>query len=216
MWLLVQSPAMAPARRTQAERRAETRAALLEATIACLAEYGYANTSTQRINERAGVSRGALGHHFANKAELVTAALRHLTAKIGDELLAKLSQTTTVRSDTRQFERLLDALWQVHTSTAFAAAMELWIAARTDPVLRAELLPLEREVTRLAREAVHRIFGDDTDRRHGRTQVDAALATMRGLSILRFVAEPADVDRRWRAIRAELVQALRGDAHAAA
>src|ERR1700682_1902920 len=56
-------------RRSQAERSATTRDALLDATIACLVEDGYANTTTSRVAERAGVSRGAHLHHFQTRRE---------------------------------------------------------------------------------------------------------------------------------------------------
>src|SRR5262245_8806139 len=65
-------------RRTQAERRAHTHGALLDATIACLVERGYSRTSTNDIIRVAGVSRGALLHHFASKAELLGAAVELL------------------------------------------------------------------------------------------------------------------------------------------
>jgi AcrR family transcriptional regulator len=55
------------ARRSQAERSAATRDALLDATIVCLVEDGYANTTTSRVAERAGVSRGAHLHHFQTR-----------------------------------------------------------------------------------------------------------------------------------------------------
>src|SRR5258706_14432846 len=65
-------------RRTQAERRAGTRALLLEATVECLAERGYAGTTTTEVARRAGLSRGAQLHHFGTKTDLVTAAVEHL------------------------------------------------------------------------------------------------------------------------------------------
>jgi len=60
------SPATAPARprRGQEERRASTRARLLDATVECLVDHGYAATTTTVIAERAGVSRGAQLHHY--------------------------------------------------------------------------------------------------------------------------------------------------------
>src|SRR5712675_230963 len=64
-------------RRTQAERRAATRTALLDAAIDCLVAEGYANTTTRRIAERAGLTPGALQHHFVSKAELLGQAIRH-------------------------------------------------------------------------------------------------------------------------------------------
>ena len=65
------------ARRTQGQRSAETRARLLDATIDCLVTYGYNGTTTPRVAEMAGVTRGAQVHHFGSKNDLVIAALQH-------------------------------------------------------------------------------------------------------------------------------------------
>src|SRR5215831_14792987 len=65
-------------RRTQAERTAATRAALLEATVECLVSQGFGGTTTTEVAHRAGVSPGALLHHFPTKADLLCAAVGHL------------------------------------------------------------------------------------------------------------------------------------------
>src|SRR3954447_2618169 len=65
-------------RRTQAERRASTRQALLEAATACLIEDGHAGFSTTEIMKRAGLSQGALFKHFSTKGELLAATAEHL------------------------------------------------------------------------------------------------------------------------------------------
>ena len=70
-----------PTRRSQAERSTATREALLDATIACLVEDGYANTTTSRVAERAGVSRGAHLHHFKTRTALVAAAMGRLAER---------------------------------------------------------------------------------------------------------------------------------------
>src|SRR5271157_4688134 len=75
-------------RRSQAERSAATRDALLDATIACLVEDGYAHTTTSRVAERAGVSRGAHLHHFQTRQALLAAAMEHLAERRGENLLA--------------------------------------------------------------------------------------------------------------------------------
>jgi AcrR family transcriptional regulator len=65
-------------RRTQEERSATTRQTVLDATIACLIDHGYHGATTTAIQERAGVSRGALTHQFPSKNELLAAAIVHL------------------------------------------------------------------------------------------------------------------------------------------
>lgn len=57
----------------QSERREATRAALIAAARDCFSEAGYDATSTEAVLTRAGVSKGALYHHFTNKAELLAA-----------------------------------------------------------------------------------------------------------------------------------------------
>src|SRR5215207_7287470 len=85
----VTSSALARPRRTQAERRAATRRALLDATLDVLAEVGYSNLTTGHVVARAGVTRGAQAHYFATKADLVVQALRHLTDRLIDEMVAQ-------------------------------------------------------------------------------------------------------------------------------
>ena len=174
-------------RRTQAERRATTQAALLDATIDCLVEEGYAGTTTTRIVERAGVSRGAQVHHFPTKAELVAEAVGHLARKRADEFFAELGDPG--KAGRRRFEDVLDRLWGIHTSPLFAASVELSVAARTDPDLRGRLQVIDREVVRTVVTGIVDLFPELAAERRFRETIDTALAAMRGLALLEFVEE---------------------------
>jgi AcrR family transcriptional regulator len=118
----------------QEERSADTRRRLLDATLACLSERGYAGTTTTEIANRAGVSRGAQLHHFPRKLELVATAVRHLFELRLSELrtvVGKLPQPIDARLDS-----LIDLMWPVFKGPTFYAWLELVVASRTDPKLR--------------------------------------------------------------------------------
>jgi AcrR family transcriptional regulator len=196
-----------PRRRTQAERRAATQAAVLDATIDCLVEYGYVNTTTTRIAERAGVSRGAQVHHFPTKAILVSEALARLARRRTELIRAQLR---SLPSDEAGYGALLDLIWEDHTGALFDATLEMWVAARTDAELRTEMLRVEREVTETLWTVAEERFGEIARTPEWREAVEVALATIRGLALLRITsgAKSRAVERRWAAARARLLDML--------
>ncbi|HTU14471.1 MAG TPA: TetR family transcriptional regulator [Solirubrobacterales bacterium] len=198
------SPSVPSGPRTQAQRRADTRAALLDATIESLVSYGYAGTTTGRIAELAGVSRGAQTPYFRNRAELVGAAVQHLAER--------RIQVAHERLSGRQvsIEEALDTIWEEHRGDVFDAALELWVASRTDAELRKNMLKVEREVaTAIAVEAESAL--GDAARRPGFTDdLIFALATIRGLALLRIsngVSSKA-LAERWIQARERLARIL--------
>jgi AcrR family transcriptional regulator len=190
--------------RTQAQRRAETRAALLDATIECLVTYGYAQTTTGRIADLAGVSRGAQIPYFRTRAELVGAAVAHLAEERARAVHDRFARRPV------SVEEALDVLWEEHQGAAFHAALELWVASRTDPELREKLHRIERDVaTSIAREAEAALGA--SARRPGFTDdVIFALATIRGLALLQISngGSSRALDRLWVQARERLVPLL--------
>src|SRR3990170_1383756 len=112
----------------QEERSRAMRQRLLEATIECLVERGWAGTSTTLVSRRAGVSRGAQLHHFPTKADLVVAAVEHMGVRRSKQLFGKAA---TLPTGPRRTRAVLDLLAEHFTSPLFTAALELWVAARS-------------------------------------------------------------------------------------
>src|SRR3954453_11370377 len=144
-------------RRNQAERSPATRQALLDATLQCLVEDGYANTTTARVAQRAGVSRGAHLHHFQTRAALLAAAADHVTAKRGEHLLAAAD---ALPAGPDRVARGLDLLWDSYANPLYQASLDLWTHGRTDPELRRHLVPIERRLDRQTQELARRLFPD--------------------------------------------------------
>lgn len=137
------APGKAPAGRAirQTSKSAATRARLIEATIACLVRYGYAKTVTPLVAAEAGLSRGAMLHHFANGDALIRATIETLhERRLAAFRRASEAHTGDVRAMVRGY-------WRQLQKPGFIAFQELAMAARTDAALAALMLPLQAEFT---------------------------------------------------------------------
>lgn len=174
-------------------RRAATRAKILDAAVRCLAEFGYAATSTPLVANLAKVSRGSLLHQFPTKVDLILAVAAHASraqgAFIRDRVLAK-------PIGRERFIGGVDAVWQALKRPEAIALTEITLAARSDPEL-AERYPgfadaveanMHRARTRMAE-------GLGAVQRAGEVDVMAhmTLAALRGLAMESvFVGRPTD------------------------
>lgn len=111
----------------------------------------------QEICARAGVSKGAVQHHFASKSELMATAVEHLTTRIQERGAPDVRQ---LPAGPERIAAAIDLLWNSYSGTLATAAMELWIAARTDPELRAAMRPVDRALARSALELLTSVSGD--------------------------------------------------------
>jgi AcrR family transcriptional regulator len=178
-------------RRTQAERRESTQRAILDATIAGLTKVGYAQLSTNKVVRKAGVSRGALVHHFPTKADLAVAALdRWLT----DRLVEFDATFAVLRPEERRDDVAIDVLWEMFEGPTFAAWIELVVAARTDDRLRKKLVEVNDRFTAGVYESFRRAFAvDGAELPFDPTiAVEFAFAVLTGAATGRFLDDPAD------------------------
>ena len=170
-------------RRTQAERSATTRSRLLDATLVCLVERGYAKTTTAQIESQAGVSRGARLHHFATKAILVTEAAGNLYRGIAERYAEAITQ---IAPDQDRFRAGLHLLWETYADPAHAAVIELYAVARTDPELRETLRELGRGHQQDVRRRANEYF-PDLARRDASGLFETIQAALTGLAVQRMV-----------------------------
>jgi AcrR family transcriptional regulator len=167
--------------RTQQERRDGTRRALLDAAVESLIEVGFARTTTLEVQKRAGVSRGALLHHFPSKAVLLTAAIDHLAEMRGRELKAR---ATSLPGGGERVDAVLDLLWECFGGALFQVAVELRAAARTDAELRAVLTAAERALRDRIVQQARALFGPALGEQPGFDRaIDLTLQLMIGLAM---------------------------------
>ncbi|MDQ2584306.1 TetR/AcrR family transcriptional regulator [Saccharothrix yanglingensis] len=198
---------MAPeTRQRQADRSRETRRKLMEATVACLVELGWSGTTTTVVAERAGVSRGAQLHHFRTRGELVAAAVEHLGA---ESVLHLKDRARTVHGSV---VAVVELIADFYASDLFTAALELWVAARTDPDLRTVVVPLEARIGRETHRLAVGLLDADEAKPGVREAVQITLDLVRGLALANQLTD--DGNRRRRIVRhwARMLEAaLEGD-----
>lgn len=184
----------------QQRKSAQTRVAILEAAIDCLETHGYSRTTTQLIAETAGISRGAMLHHYATKQELIASLIDYVFYKRMEGFLARIKALT--ESERVHQHAGIELYWRSLLTREFAATMQLGMAARTDSELSEILIPKHRRYDRIERETVLQAFPEwqDKPELYG-LAMDFCIAAMEGLLLNRDVWD----DRRRRRAFRELV-----------
>lgn len=184
----VSMPTVVPARRSNAERSAATQNRLLDATIDCLIDRGWAGTSTTEIVRRAGVSRGAQVHHYPTKEDLVLAAVEHLLER-------RIREFQATFTDLPATQRTPAAAMRVLYDHCFRATFEPWlelaVAARTDPALHARFVEFEARFFETALTTFRGLFPDAAaDPAFARVALRMTFAILDGLATGRLIDVP--------------------------
>ncbi|MCP3422434.1 TetR/AcrR family transcriptional regulator [Nocardioides pinisoli] len=145
-------------RRTQAQRREGTIGALLEATVTCLTERGYAATSTAAVCAEAGVSQGALFRHFPTRQALLVATAEHVATRNVAAFRATTGGAAVDSVD--DVADVLAHLRQAVLSPTNQTWRELLVAARADADLREALLPAREVLHTQMRDVAADLWGD--------------------------------------------------------
>ena len=162
----------------QSLKSAQTRARLIEATIRCLVKFGYSNTTTLKVAGEAGLSRGAMLHHFENGSALMQATIGELMDR---RLRAFRRAVDNPAPDVRTLVR---TYWNQLLSPTFTAFLELAIASRTDKGLARILEPAQERFRERWYELAIQLF---PEWQQDRGSFDLALAltqnTVEGMAI---------------------------------
>jgi len=182
-----------PVRRSQAERRAETRRRVIDATTMCLYRVGYSAVSFSMVAEEAGVSRGIITYHFATKADLMVAVRDTIQQ---DELRA-LEATQSQIGAAEYLRQLPTLVLNGMRREPAIAVNEILLAARGDPELIGKLRTIEHDIDQrtLSRlEGLYREAGMEPPANLPAV-IRLAVSTFRGLAIADLaLGEEADID----------------------
>ncbi len=169
-------------RRSQEERSSATQLQILRAATEILYAEGFAAATTQRIAAQAGVSRGAMLHHFPSKVDLMVAVFQ----------LAHDADTAYLREHLEKIELPFDRVaslpqltWKALSGPSGIAALEIMMASRSDHDLAQKLEPVQTQIEAESQQRVAELMHsagltvDDASRE----LVTLVVAAIRGLSI---------------------------------
>ncbi|WP_028478495.1 TetR/AcrR family transcriptional regulator [Nocardia sp. CNY236] len=143
---------------SRARQKRATRDRILDAAADLLAAQGYRALSTLSVQRAAGVSRGALLHHFPTMAALVPELVAHLVT-LNEAAVHQVAERLGENTD--PVVRALSAVYESMARPAAQAEFELWAAARTDPALATALHAAEQHAGRDLHRVIDTLFGPD-------------------------------------------------------
>ncbi|MFI5495168.1 TetR/AcrR family transcriptional regulator [Actinoplanes sp. NPDC051859] len=179
------------------DRSRATRQRLLETTIRCLATHGWDISTVGFIAAEAGISRGAVQHHFRTREALILAALEHMF----EERAALLDALPDPADHSpERIYTVITGLVDAIGGELFRAALQVWTVAAADPELRAVVVPLERRFARGVHSRAVRLLRVDDSDPAVRALIQATLDLARGLALADVLTD--DSRRRTGVIRA--------------
>jgi AcrR family transcriptional regulator len=179
---------------TQQQRREETVARLLEASIATIIEVGYARASAAVITKRAGLSVGALFRHFDTMGDFMAATAYEVLRR---QLDSFAKQVAAIPSDRPAMEAALTILRDITGSPTNAVMYELMIAARTDEKLNATLQNVLEQYSTKIGDVARTLPGAESFPQENLPVLVALLInTFDGAALLGAVLPQPDIEQR--------------------
>ncbi|HTI74867.1 MAG TPA: TetR/AcrR family transcriptional regulator [Mycobacterium sp.] len=191
--------------RTQQQRREETVARLLDASIDTIIEVGYARASAAVIAKRAQVSDGALFRHFRTMSDFMTATAREVMRRQLEFVTSRVAEI----SDEAALEAAVRIQWEATTSATNSVIFELMVAARTDEKLRAALQTMLAEYAVNIHETARAFPGADRfDEETFATLVAIITNSFNGAALVRPVLPQPDAEAKQIDLLIEVMRGL--------
>lgn len=180
----------ATSRRTQKSRSNNTINKIMIATTDTIYEVGFHNSTTSRIAMRAGVSRGALLHHFPRKEALIAEAVRFMLRREIEEIESLAENVSKNKLTINEF---VDILWDHFSGPLFMTTMDYLAASRTEPLLKKELTPSSLEFNESLDKIWQRFFftSSVTDEKK-RLAFNSTICLLRGMAVNSMLRDDAD------------------------
>ena len=178
-------------RRTQAERTEATKQALIDSAIKLLNSHGYAGATLALIAEDAGVTRGSILHQFGTRAALMTEVVKWVYAEefaLYGELIPKSPHRGHKLSDWPLIT------WQVLSRPSATAVLEILQGSRSDADLAEHLRPVQAEIERSSMSVLQAMHAMNLNNPRDRAIYRVVVAAVRGLSLQKLTADPADLE----------------------
>lgn len=169
-----------PNHTTRQQQKELTKQRILNAAVASLIDLGVARTTTLEVQKRAGVSRGALLHHFHTHAQLIAAAVTEIVKRNEAAVLANHKR---LAGEEDPIQRAVETLSIVATEKSFLAEMELWIVSRTNNDLREALIAAEKNAFSDRSRVVDIVFAPVREHPQYQLVVNTTIEFLRGLAI---------------------------------
>jgi AcrR family transcriptional regulator len=180
--------------RTQQQRREDTIARLLDASIDTIIEVGYARASAKVITQRAQVSDGALFRHFPTMGDFMAATAQEAGRRLLDVAARRV---TEIPSDKPTLEQALTIVRDVTASPTNTVIYELTVAARTDEKLRATLQDVMAVYIANIYETVRAVAPDELGAAGGENLVAMfalVLSSFNGTAMFQHVLNQPDIE----------------------
>ena len=190
------------------QRSVETRRILMEATLDTIQALGYHRASTNEIIKRAGMSRGAMLHHYPTKVALLTAAFQYLH----DHIVIDVEELIkTAENQQLGWPELLDDIMSRYfQGRNWDVFLEIMVAARTDQALWAQLVPIVQTYYAEVDNVWHQHFTTSKVDAEVATLLNLSLCVIRGMALQTLLRDDPDyyanIMQQWKELITPLVK----------